>query len=70
MLVESTNIVGAKEIVERLERAHSSIVHAWRMRNIGFPEPVITLSAGMFWEWDKVEEWSKNRKVNTKEVTQ
>ncbi len=69
MMVDSDNIVGAKEIAHRLQRAHSTIVHQWRMRNIGFPEPVITLSAGLFWEWDKVEAWFNGRMNKTKKET-
>ena len=66
MLVESTNIVGANEIAERLGMSFPNIIHAWRVRNIGFPEPTIIVSAGMLWEWNKVEEWYNNRKSEAK----
>lgn len=71
MMVDIDNIVGANEIAERLQRAHSSIVHQWRLRNIGFPEPCAVISAGMLWEWDKVEAWFNGRmNKNKKEVKQ
>jgi|SanBayMetagenome_1026888.scaffolds.fasta_scaffold00004_99 hypothetical protein len=69
MMIDTANIVGANEIADRLQRAHSTIVHQWRMRNIGFPEPCLVLSAGLFWEWDKVEAWFNGRMNKTKKET-
>ena len=72
MLVESTNIVGANEIADRLGYKTSQQVHQWRLRYESFPKPVLTMKAGLFWEWDKVEQWNQLR-IQTKgkmEITQ
>lgn len=59
MKVKTHNIVGAHEIAQRLNRAHSTIVHGWVRRDINFPPPVAVLEAGKFWDWSQVERWAK-----------
>ena len=61
-LVNPQNIVGAHEIAKRLGRAHSTIVHSWHRRLKNFPQPIVVLSAGKFWDWEEVKEWAKKTK--------
>jgi len=59
MVVKTHNLVGAHEIAQRLNRAHSTIVHGWVRRDINFPPPAVVLQAGKFWDWSQVERWAK-----------
>lgn len=58
-LVESTDLVGATEIAERLALAHGNLVHVWRRRYTDFPEPVAQLRQAMIWSWPDVERWAR-----------
>ena len=61
-LVKAHNIVGAHEIIQRIGRAHPAIVHSWHRRLKDFPQPIVVLSAGKFWDWEEVREWAKKTK--------
>ena len=50
-------LVGAAEIAERLG-VGTSIVHDWRRRHAGFPQPVLRLHMGLIWAWPQVEAWA------------
>jgi hypothetical protein len=56
-------LVGAAEIAERLGANKSTVVHDWRTRyqdsDKPFPEPVVTLKAGLVWAWPDVAAWAK-----------
>jgi predicted DNA-binding transcriptional regulator AlpA len=49
--------VGTREIAERLGVTRKA-VDAWRMRNLGFPEPRWTVGGRPAWDWDEVEHWA------------
>jgi predicted DNA-binding transcriptional regulator AlpA len=51
-------LVGTREIAERLGLAHPESVHAWRRRHPDFPEPVARLGIGLVWLWAEVREWA------------
>jgi len=61
-LVKVQNIVGAQEIRMRLGLAHSTMVHTWHRRHKDFPQPIVVLKAGKFWDWEEVKEWAKKTK--------
>lgn len=50
------DLVSMSEIAERAGVAKIT-VRKWRERNLGFPEPLKTLTIGPVWEWTKVEKW-------------
>lgn len=52
-------LVGAKEIADRLKVARPQVVYEWRRRHAEFPMPVATLSIGSVWAWPDVERWAK-----------
>jgi hypothetical protein len=49
--------VGTREIAERLGVTRKA-VEAWRVRNLGFPEPRWTVGGRPAWAWDDVEDWA------------
>ena len=53
------DLVGAREIADRLGVRQASMVHHWRRRHADFPVPVVTLHAGHFWLWPEVERWAR-----------
>lgn len=57
--LKASDLVGAAEIVERLGVASTHVVHVWRRRGIGFPEPVATLKKALIWSWADVEKWAR-----------
>jgi prophage regulatory protein len=57
--VKVDQIVGAREIAERLGSKRTVYVHDLRRRHPDFPAPVATLSAGLVWDWEEVEAWAK-----------
>ena len=50
--------VGTREIAERLGVTRKA-VEAWRVRNLGFPEPRWTVGGRPAWDWDDVEDWAR-----------
>ena len=55
-----TDLVGAKEIADRLRVSRPEVVRTWRRRKQdGFPEPVAELSMGLVWAWSDVEAWAR-----------
>ena len=64
MKIDTTDIVGANEIAERLSVANAVTIHVWRTRHSEFPKPFLTLKAGMLWSWNEVETWA----VKTKRI--
>jgi hypothetical protein len=58
--VDVDELVGAAEITSRLTKSgRTSIVHDWRRRDPEFPQPVVTLQAGLEWAWPDVAKWAK-----------
>jgi hypothetical protein len=55
--VDPKDVVGAYEIAERLGLSFPNVVHNWHRRHPDFPEPVIKLKAGLFWDWNEVQKW-------------
>jgi predicted DNA-binding transcriptional regulator AlpA len=60
--IDPADVVGAHEIAERLNLSFPNVVHNWRSRHSDFPEPILVLKAGIFWDWNEIEEWI--RKTN------
>jgi predicted DNA-binding transcriptional regulator AlpA len=57
--VDVDELVGAKEIADRLGVARPQAVYAWRRRAyLEFPEPVLERSIGLLWLWPEVEAWA------------
>jgi len=52
-------LVGAREIAERLGSKRTVYVHDLRRRHPDFPTPVAELSAGLVWAWPDVEAWAR-----------
>ena len=50
-------IVDQRTIADLL---HVSVntVHAWRRRDIGFPEPAGKAGVSPYWNWKEVSEWA------------
>lgn len=52
-------LVGAKEIAERIGVARPQVIYEWRRRHDDFPSPVAELSVGLIWAWPDVEAWAR-----------
>lgn len=57
--VDTDNLVGAKEIADRLSVSRPQVVYTWRRRHPDFPQPVVSLSIGLVWYWPDVARWAK-----------
>lgn len=54
------NLVGTKEIAERLGVKRHQLVHDWRRRYPDtFPQPVAKVSGVLVWSWTDVERWAR-----------
>jgi hypothetical protein len=60
--VDPKNLVGANEIAKRLNRRHSTVVHAWHRKIKAFPSPVAVLTMGKIWDWTEVAAWARKTK--------
>lgn len=58
-LVDPRDLVGAREIADRLGVSSNSIVYDWMRRYDDFPRPLVRLSAGNIWLWSEVAAWAK-----------
>jgi len=54
------DLVSAADIAERLGVGKSTVVHDWRYRNLGFPEPVKMVGPVGIWDWPEVERWARS----------
>jgi predicted DNA-binding transcriptional regulator AlpA len=52
-------LVGTREIAERLGSKRPTFVHDLRRRHPDFPEPIATVSAVLVWDWPDIEAWAK-----------
>lgn len=59
MRVDISELVGTKEIAERLGVARPAVIHDWRRRHTDFPEPLATVSGVHLWRWSDVKRWAK-----------
>lgn len=57
--VDPGDLVGAREIADRLGIAGNSVVYDWMRRYDDFPRPVARLSAGNIWLWSEVAAWAR-----------
>lgn len=62
MLIDTDNVVCMTEIAEMAGVTPSAISN-WRKRNVGFPQPIVTLRIGALWHRPDVEEWIAGRKA-------
>ncbi|QXC60555.1 hypothetical protein KSP35_19875 [Aquihabitans sp. G128] len=58
-LVDPANLVGSKEIADRLGLSHTESVHTWRRRYPDFPQPIAELQVGLIWNWPEVASWAE-----------
>lgn len=58
-LVDPADLVGSKEIADRLGLSHTESVHTWRRRYPDFPQPVAELQVGLIWNWPDVALWAR-----------
>jgi predicted DNA-binding transcriptional regulator AlpA len=58
--VEPSDLIGAREIAERLGMAGPQVVHMWRTRHPDFPKPVAELDMGLIWSWPEVKAWARS----------
>lgn len=56
----ATELVGTREIADRLGISHPETIHSWRRRYDDFPEPIGQLSGVFVWAWPDVEKWAKS----------
>ena len=56
--VKPGDLVGTKEIADRLGVGYPEVVHNWRRRDLGFPAPIARLSIGYIWSWPEVRTWA------------
>lgn len=54
--------VDVAAIAARLETT-PGMVHQWRRRSIGFPDPVVVLNIGPVWAWAHVAAWASARRA-------
>jgi hypothetical protein len=52
-------LVGTREIAERLGAKQYRLVNDWLRRYPDFPEPLCTLSGVRVWHWPEVEAWAR-----------
>lgn len=52
-------LVGTREIAERLGSQRATFVHDLRRRHPDFPAPITTVSGVLVWAWPDVEAWAK-----------
>jgi predicted DNA-binding transcriptional regulator AlpA len=52
-------LVGAREIADRLHVAGRQTVQFWRDRYDDFPKPVVSRERAVLWYWPDVQEWAK-----------
>jgi predicted DNA-binding transcriptional regulator AlpA len=57
--VDVDQLVGAREIANRLGVKRSGVVHDWHHRHPEFPEPVTQLEKALVWYWPEVERWAR-----------
>jgi len=56
--IDVDELVTAAGIADRLGASRASLVHDWRSRDLGFPEPVADLGSILLWSWPEVEAWA------------
>ena len=52
------DIVGTREIANRMNIKHAETIHNWRTRYKDFPRPIASLSIGYIWNWTDIMEWA------------
>jgi hypothetical protein len=57
--VDVEQLVGTKEIAERLRIKRPHLVHDWRRRYTDFPEPLARVSGVILWLWPDIERWAR-----------
>jgi len=57
--VDVDELVGSREIAERLGSDRATYVHDLKRRHPDFPKPVAELSAGKVWAWSDVAAWAR-----------
>jgi predicted DNA-binding transcriptional regulator AlpA len=58
--VDVDDLVGTREITERLGLSRPQLVHDWRRRYDSFPEPLTTVSSVCVWSWRDVQRWLRS----------
>jgi predicted DNA-binding transcriptional regulator AlpA len=60
--VRASDIVGAKDIAQRLGLAQPQSVSGPRRRHDDFPQPIAGLGKALVWAWLDVEAWELHRR--------
>lgn len=56
--VDDLDLVDMTAIADRLD-VQLNTVHVWRKRDVGFPDPAVSLSVGPIWVWSTVAAWAQ-----------
>ena len=59
--VDIGDLVGYKEIADRLHVGNTNTVRSWHRRYTDFPAPVAKLGIGYVFVWPEVEAWGNRR---------
>lgn len=57
MRIATEHIVGVSEIAERCGTGTSAVSNWIKRADLGFPQPVLELRAGKFFDWRQVKTW-------------
>ena len=57
--VDVEQLVGTREIAERLGSDRPTFVHDLRRRHPDFPPPITKVSGVLVWDWPEVEAWAR-----------
>lgn len=58
-MIDIDDLVGTKEIAERVGVKRHQVVHDWRRRYPDFPQPLKKVSSSFVWDWNEVEAWAR-----------
>jgi hypothetical protein len=58
--IDTDDLVSAAQIAERLGVKQGRLIHEWRYRDLGFPDPVADLGQTLVWSWPEVEAWARS----------
>ena len=59
--VDVGDLVGFREIADRLHVGNANTVRSWQRRYADFPAPVAKLGIGCVFLWSEVEAWGNRR---------
>ena len=57
--VQIKNLVGSRDIANRLGLKSAGVVRVLRKRHADFPQPIAKVNAVYVWDWLEVKAWAK-----------